>query len=321
LLKGFLRSVLPRSTRAHLRKLEERFQIGLRESLEFAGYTVARTDNCSSPLPATTQLRASLARWSRPSTFRGIEYDVEQLKRDLLNLLSGYLNEFSTLPSYAELHRLGFGPGYAPVDALVLYGTIRQLKPKRYLEVGSGLSTYYCSLAAERNEKEGCPLEITCIEPFPYDKLRSFPRIRLVEKEVQEVDLSVFQQLQENDILFIDSSHVLRIDGDVPFLYLEALPHLNIGVVIHIHDAHFPYNTPYPPEYWIFGRHWPMFWNEAMVLQAFLCYNSQFKLTMSTPLIRHFDEAFLRNYIPCYDELEQNPGKSSSLWLRRVAGN
>ena len=157
---------------------------------------------------------------------------LRKWKSQFSDLLSRYLDEFSLIPPYATLQKVGFGPGYTAVDALTLYMMVRHLKPRRYIEVGSGISTYYCSVAAERNAKECHPLEITCIEPHPYDQLRTIPGIKVLAKEVQDAELSLFQQLQENDILFIDSSHILRIDGDVPFLYLEVLPTLNSGVVI-----------------------------------------------------------------------------------------
>ena len=96
--------------------------------------------------------------------------------------------------------------------------------PRGTSKSGSGLSTYYCSLAAAQNAREGSPVAITCIEPNPYDKLYEIPGIQVIAKQVQDVDLSLFQELQQGDVLFIDSSHVLKIDGDVPFLYLEVLP-------------------------------------------------------------------------------------------------
>lgn len=240
------------------------------------------------------------------------------MKSEFSDLLARYLDEFFLIPPYATLQEVGFGPGYTAVDALTLYMMVRHLKPRRYIEIGSGLSTYYCSLAAERNAKEGHPLEITCIEPRPFDKLRTIPGIKVLEKEVQDAETSLFQQLQGNDILFIDSSHVLKIDGDVPFLYLEVLPSLNAGVVIHVHDVPFPYNIPYPPQLWVLGQEWPMLWNEAMVLQALLCFNEKFKITMSTPLIRYYDEGFLKSKIPFYETLEQNPNTFSSIWLKRA---
>jgi hypothetical protein len=288
------------------------------EYLESKGYLIVRADDYYSPLVSASRLRSSFERWNRPTALLGIDYDVERMKSDLSGLLSHYLDEFSTIPPYATLQKVGFGPGYTAVDALTLYMMVRNFKPRRYIEVGSGLSTYYCSLAAERNANEGEPVEITCIESHPFDKLRSISGIKLFEQEVQDTDTSLFQQLRENDILFIDSSHILKIDGDVPFLYLEVLPRLSSGVVIHIHDVPFPYNIPYPPELWVFALKWPMLWNEAMVLQAFLCFNDRFKITMSTPLIRYHDEGFLEAKIPFYETVKQNANTFSSIWLKKA---
>jgi hypothetical protein len=265
------------------------------------------------------ELRATFERWNRPSALAGVRYDLERMKSDLCHLLSQYLEEFTAFPPYEELRRLGYGPGYTAVDALTLYMMLRWLKPRRYMEVGSGLSTYYCSLAAARNARDGHPLSITCIEPYPYDKLSSIPGIELIVQPVQNVEVSAFEALRDGDVLFVDSSHVLRIDGDVPYLYLEVLPRLPAGVVIHIHDVPFPYNIPYPPELWVFGRPWPMLWNEAMLVQAFLCGNRDFEIMMSTPLLRHFDEPFLEARIPFYESVEQNMNTFSSLWLKKVA--
>jgi hypothetical protein len=143
--------------------------------------------------------------------------------------------------------------------------------------------------------------------------------IHIQQQKVQDADLSLFQELQENDVLFIDSSHILRIDGDVPFLYLEVLPALHVGVMTHIHDIPYPYNSPYPPERWMFHREWPMFWNEPMVLQAFLAFNKNFKICMSAPLIRYFDEPFLQQNVPIYESVSQNENTFSSIWLRRIS--
>jgi hypothetical protein len=129
----------------------------------------------------------------------------------------------------------------------------------------------------------------------------------------------VFQQLEQNDIFFIDSSHMIKVDGDVPFLLLEVLPVLKVGVWIHVHDVPFPYNIPFPPEEWIFKQIWPMLWNEAMMLQAFLCFNDKFTIELSTPLIRYFDEPFMQKNVPIYETLKQNPLTFSSMWLKRIA--
>src|SRR6516225_11627709 len=116
------------------------------EYLESKGYLIVRADDYYSPLVSASRLRSSFERWNRPTALLGIDYDVERMKSDLSGLLSHYLDEFSTIPPYATLQKVGFGPGYTAVDALTLYMMVRNFKPRRYIEVGSGLSTYYCSL-------------------------------------------------------------------------------------------------------------------------------------------------------------------------------
>lgn len=301
------------------RRFGARNPVQFQGALEDAGYQVARTGDYYSPLPSVSGLRTTFGRWNRPSDLHGVRYDIERMKALLGELLAQYLGEFLAYPGYLEIAKMGFGPGYTALDALTLYAMIRHVKPRRYLEVGSGISTYYCDLAAQRNESEGHPLQITCIEPYPYEKLSTISGVHVLAKKVEDVDPTEFQQLEANDVLFIDSSHILRIDGDVAFLFLEVLPALKVGVVTHVHDIPFPYNIPYPPQYWVFGRDWPLFWNEAMVLQAFLAFNKDFDILLSTPLLRHFDEPFLKERIPIYETLEQNPNTFSSIWLKRVS--
>lgn len=291
----------------------------VQKCMDLAGFNVAQKGDYYSPLISASELRSTMPRWRRPSALAGVSFDLEQMKRDLASLLSQYLEEFSRIPPYEQLRRIGYGPGYTALDALTLFMMIRHLRPARYVEIGSGLSTYYCSLAAARNLSEGSRTVITCIEPNPYDKLYEIAGIEVMPQQVQDVDLSLFQTLQPGDVLFIDSSHVLRIDGDVAYLYLEVLPRLSPGVSIHIHDVPFPYNIPYPPELWVFGQPWPMLWNEAMFVQAFLCGNRDFTITMSTPLIRYFDEPFLKERIPFYETVADNANTFSSLWLKKMA--
>jgi hypothetical protein len=319
-LKKFRQTLAPVQQRyltKACRDFGSRNPLQFQQALEDAGYLVIRKSDYYSPLPSVAQLRSDEARWNRPSALCGVQYDLDGMKAMLDGLLGCYLKEFLSYPAYPEVQQIGFGPGYTAIDALTLYLMIRHLKPCRYIEVGSGVSTYYCSLAAQRNKTDGHPLEITCIEPYPYEKLSTIPGIRVLQNKVEDVDPSVFQALEENDVLFIDSSHVLRIDSDVRFLFLEVLPTLKAGVVTHIHDIAFPFNFPYPAEHWIFGRDWPFFWNEAMVVQAFLAFNSSFAILLSTPLIRHFDEEFLKRRIPIYESVVENPNTFSSMWLKR----
>jgi hypothetical protein len=289
---------------------------GLQNGLGACGLNLALKRDYYSPLPDLLELRRTRALWNKPSSMAGIAYDLDAMERRLAELADKWFAERASLPPHDQAREAGFGPGYPEVDALTLYAILRDVKPARYLEVGSGLSTYYSNLAAEQNEKDGRPMRIKCIEPFPYARLQSIPRVEVRAQKVQEVPLSEFQQLEAGDVLFIDSSHALKIGSDVTFLLLEVLPAINPGVVVHIHDMPFPYNIPFPPDYWIEERDWPILWNEAMAVQAFLAFNARFKIELSLPLLRHFREDSLRRLIPGYTTGIMKDHTFSSLWLR-----
>jgi predicted O-methyltransferase YrrM len=241
------------------------------------------------------------------------------MQEKLAYLTSHYFEEYENLFFYNEISKKGYGPGYPLLDSMLLYFMIRHIKPKNYIEIGSGVSTYICSLAAKKNEKIGSYLDITCIDPYPQENLYKIPNAKFFKDEIQNINLDFFDKLHEGDILFIDSTHILKIDGDVPYLYLEIIPRLENGVIIHIHDIHFPYNIPYPPQYYIFGNKRPVFWNEAMLLQAFLSYNDSYKIIMSLPLLRYFCEDTLKEHISNYQALDQNHAytHNGSIWIEK----
>jgi hypothetical protein len=287
-------------------------------TMDACGFVVARKSDYYSPLPSRRRLTSTMTRWTKPSSLLGVAYDLAEMEVTLADLVCRYHGEFMGLLPYEEALALGFGPGYTRLDALVLYAMLRAKKPSRYVDVGSGLSTYYASLAGLKNASEGRPMQITCVEPHPFEALKTIPGITVLQHEVQDLGLELFTGLREDDVLFIDSSHIVRLDGDVPFLFLEVLPALRTGPLVHIHDIPFPYHCPYPPKYWIYEGVWPMWWNESMLLHALLCGNKQFAVTLSTPLIRFHDEAFLKGLIPGYQTLDEEPNTFSSIWLKRV---
>lgn len=321
-MKKFLRRHLPpavwQSAEKTKKGMERPFVSTIRRLASFCGYNIVRKNDYYSPLPLLADLKRNKSRWNRPSTMSAIRYDLDAFKMLLTELMASYYGEFAQLPDYHEVAQRSFGPGYNELDALTLYLLVRHYKPRQYIEVGSGISTYYCSLAAMHNEIEGHPLKIQCVEPYPFAELYAIPGIEICVQEVQNVDLTVFQNLEAGDMLFIDSSHVLKLDGDVPYLFLEVLPNLPPGVLIHIHDIPFPYNIPFPAEQWVLGRAWPMYWNEAMVLQAFLSFNYAFQIVLSLPMLRYFDESFLQQLVPIYKSVVQEANTFSSIWLRKV---
>jgi hypothetical protein len=161
---------------------------------------------------------------------------------------------------------------FTGLDACAYYALIRHLRPKRITEIGSGYSTQIASRALARNEVEGSPFEIICIEPYPEARLtKSNAHYRLIQKPVQEVPLATFEELSVNDILMIDSSHVAKTGSDVCYEFLEILPRLKPGVWVHVHDIFFPQD--YPPEWVIDERR---AYNEQYFLEALLSGNKAF---------------------------------------------
>ncbi len=324
-MKSILKNILPnliwkllqRSNQAIPQSLKRKAITLLRRFCNFFNLDITRKNDYYSPLPDITKLKINKSRWYHPSSLEGINYNLDEFQERLLTLIEKYFSDFSQLPVYEEIIKTGFGPGFPLIDAFFLYLLVRERKPKIYIEIGSGVSTYYCNLAIKDNRKQGNPCKIYCIEPNPYQALANIPEVKIIKDQVQDIDISFFYKLHKNDILLVDSSHMLKIDSDVAYLILEVLPKLNNEVLIHFHDINFPYNIPYPPEKWIFGesKHsplWPTFWNEAMVVQAFLCFNRKYKIIMSLPLLRYYNDEFLKKNLPFYKKHES----FSSLWLQ-----
>lgn len=129
------------------------------------------------------------------------------------------------------------------LDALVYRYLIQKYSPKNIIEIGAGFSSY----VALNSVKDTCT--ITAIEPYPSEFLINLeknnkPRLNLISKPVQDIDFNIFNQLEENDILFIDSTHVCFIGGDLPAIFLRILPRIKHGVIIHFHDVSLPYEYP-----------------------------------------------------------------------------
>ncbi|HEV8579080.1 MAG TPA: class I SAM-dependent methyltransferase [Thermoanaerobaculia bacterium] len=283
------------------------------------GWIVARTSDYYSPLRPVSELQRHVARWHRPSRLQGVSFDLDDMTATLEELTASYLAEYSELPAYDEIKRQRRGPGFTIVDAMVLYMMLRRHRPARYLEVGSGLSTYYASLAAAKNAAEGRPMRMTVVDPFVSEATRALPGLEVLAREAQDLPAESYtERLEAGDVLFIDSTHIVRIDGEVPHLVLEVLPSLKPGVLIHVHDVHFPYNVPADPAAYVFDRRWPMLFTEAMLVQAWLCHNPGVEIVLSTPLLRHHREEVLKRLLPGYKPLDSKDFDThhGSLWVR-----
>ncbi len=261
-----------------------------------------------SPVPDLAEIEKQTDRLFSRREMPGIdlrEGDQESLFRVVASLARDL--QLGTQPKTTTRYgsdNTNFGIG----DALVLAGMLRHLRPSHYLEVGSGFTT---ALAADINEMflDGSMM-ITAIEPYP-DLLKSLLRptdaVDILPQPVQSVQLERFAALQPNDVLFIDSSHMLKTGSDVHFLMTFVLPIIREGVYIHFHDIFWPFE--YPRDWIEAGRAW----NEDYVLHTFLLYNDVFEIV----LWNHWIGVNRRNLVA--QELSamlENIG--GSLWLRRV---
>ncbi|MDR0866434.1 MAG: class I SAM-dependent methyltransferase [Candidatus Symbiothrix sp.] len=192
---------------------------------------------------------------------------------------------------------------FATGDSEYWYNIIRLKKPKRIIEIGSGQSTKMAQLAIQANHKAdtGYQCKHICIEPYEYAWLEKIG-VEVKREKVEDVNLDFFRQLEANDILFIDSSHIIRPQGDVLFEYLELLPTLKSGVIVHIHDIFSPRN--YLDE-WVIDK--VRFWNEQYLLEAFLSFNSSWKIIGSLNYLQHNYFDFLSEKCPKLTK-EREPG-------------
>jgi len=192
----------------------------------------------------------------------------------------------------------GFGSG----DAEFLYSMIRHIEPNRVIEVGSGNSTKIAQLALKQNSSEtGRDCEHICIEPYEVPWLEQLG-VRVMRERVEAVGLDFFRQLGPNDLLFIDSSHMIRPQGDVLFEYLEVLPTLASGVYVHVHDIFSPRDYPDP---WI--RNDVRMWNEQYLLEALLSNSDRYEVVAALNYLQHAEYDRLAKVCP-YLTKDREPG-------------
>ncbi len=264
------------------------------------------------PIPDTREITADQV--NRRSRMVGIDLRADQQLELLPALASAYAGEYGQRLRDPEPWRpaqrrdLDFPDS---LDGFVLYAMVRHLKPRLVIEIGAGMSTLIILLALDKNaEDSGEPRgTLTSIDPFPPPFLRHRDDLTLHDKPVQDVPLETFTALGEDDILFIDSTHVLKLGSDVYHEYLDIVPSVAPGVTVHAHDIHLPYEYPEP---WVKQRF--TFWNEQYLLQAFLSHNQAFEVVLANQFLHREHSPMLREHLDFYLGAEDAPG---SFWFRR----
>lgn len=218
------------------------------------------------------------------------------------------LSIFELTPCSGQFHY--HNGSFESGDAEYLYSFVRLFRPKRVFEIGSGHSTLLVHAAIEANKSEEATYacQHVCIEPHPHPWLRELG-IELRSERVELLDLTLFERLENDDILFIDSSHIIRPQGDVLTLLLEVLPNLRPGVLVHIHDVFTP--RDYRPD-WILND--VRFWNEQYLLEALLTFTSAFRVIGAVNYLKHRYPVELSRYCPVIAS-ELNDREPGSFWI------
>jgi predicted O-methyltransferase YrrM len=241
------------------------------------------TRNYYSPIPDLESVPSDV--FERRSRLTAIDFDTDA-QLAVLESLEPFLAEFEP-PA-------GWGWGretYGPVEADVLHAIIRRHRPHRIIELGSGFSSLIIADAARRNAADGSPVSYTAFDPFARNFIRAgVEGLELVARSATEVPSEDLEALGDGDILFVDTTHTVKLASEVNHVILDVLPALAPGVIVHVHDIYLPFE--YPRQF--FEQR--CFWAEQYLLQAFLTQNPNWDILL-----------------PLYSLVRERPAEVSSL--------
>lgn len=257
--------------------------------------------------PPVRPKQSQLAGGSQPRRIPGLDLRPEEQL--------AWLRRLSEVePTAAMLERIADAPlapvldnlAFAPADAMLLFALLRTVRPSRVVEVGSGHSTRFTKAALDLNRASGGDPQHLCIEPFESPWLEAMG-ITVIRKPVEDLEIDFFRGLGAGDVLFIDSTHVIRPGGDVLHLIHDVLPHLPQGVIIHIHDVFTP--RDYPASWQ--RRRW--FWAEQYLVEALLIGNPRYRIILAANYLFNDHRAEMVSALPGVERyLGREP---ASFWL------
>lgn len=293
--------------------------LSLLKSENYQFLRIAPPGHFYSPIPDTKEIRSNSKSIFDRSAKKIPGVDINEDTQ--LSLAHKFISFYGDMPfsdNKVEHYRYYLDNSYFSYgDGLSLYSMMRLFKPKRIVEVGSGFSSAAMLDIDERFFKG--QIEFTFIEPYP-DRLlnllteKDMERCNILKEPVQEVPTHHFDNLCENDILFIDSSHVAKMHSDVLHIIFTILPSLKKGVLIHFHDILWPFE--YSQIWFDYGRAW----NEIYFIRAFMQYNKSFEILYSNSYMEVHHESFLRDNMPL---MLKTPSSdltlgNTSLWIRKM---
>jgi hypothetical protein len=294
----------PQPSAGRLRDLARRVGIsGAAKSASRAlGYDIVRR-HYYSPIPDLGELPSEA--WTRESELRGLHFDPQAQMEFVERELRDDLARFSPPAGFQVAN--GF---YEGVDAETLYAMVRRFEPRRVVELGSGTSTLLIA-AARRASADADPEGHLVFDPYPRADLRPAiePDVRLRRVAATEVPVAEFERLGDGDLLFVDTTHTVKLGGEVNRIILELLPALAPGVLVHFHDIFLPWE--YPREL-VEERNF--YWAEQYLLQALLAFNPSFEILFSNHALHRCHPERLAALIPS----AATAARPSAFWLRRA---
>jgi hypothetical protein len=293
----------------------------VKRALRAAGYEIRKSS-------------ASHSTWVPPGHFYSPIVDVDEVRRDkgrifdrqrdLAGIILNEVEQIRLVEEFGQFYpELPFeksqsdknlyyydNPYYSYGDAIILACMLRQFKPKRFIEFGSGFSS--CAVLDINRLFFRHKIICTFIDPNP-ERLQTLVSkystpINIIKSRAQDIDLSDVSNLEHNDIVLIDSTHVTKAGSDVNFHLFDLLPRLSPGVLVHFHDIFYPFEYP---EEWFF--HENRSFNENYILRAFLSGNSDYEIVFFNDFMRLKHLELVTKVMPLF---QQNPG--GSLWIRKL---
>lgn len=272
------------------------------------GYDLIRR-HYYSPIPDLDALPPDV--WTRRSELMGVDFDVPASLEFVREELGGHVAEYRPPRQPTGDPRDFFLDNglYESVDAELLYAMVRRFAPPRVMELGSGMSTLVIADARERNRQADRAGHVV-YDPYMRADLR--PAISRVAEprlvSATDIPIEDFKRLEAGDLLFVDTTHTVKVGGEVNRIVLEVLPVLAPGVLIHVHDIYLPFE--YPRE---FAEERNFFWAEQYLLQAFLAFNDAFEIVVGANALLRIYPSETAGLFPSV-----RPGiHPGAFWLRR----
>lgn len=282
---------------------------GLRRGFAKVGLDVV-VKTFYSPIPDLDQLPPGT--FQRTSALPGTGWDLDRQLEFVRGLRRSFEEFRSVTNGGGDPWQYAPNMSYTEADAAMLYAMIRSTRPRRIVELGSGHSTLVTAQAARRNAADGDAPTLEVFDPFPRVVTDDLPGLTRLERiGAQEVPLSTFEALEAGDVLFVDTTHTVKVGSDVNFIVLEVLPRLREGVHVHLHDIFLPYEYP---QQWL--EDYGLYWTEQYLVHAFLIFNSGFEVLAAMHALQRDRRDAMAELLP--PAVADWPG--GAFWMRRNGG-